>query len=140
VQHELIEIDLFRDLDQDKPLLESLSKDELRTIYREANSTRRWDAYVHGEPRDEFRARIISAIDQIAADHHGERVVVACHGGVITTYLSHLFDSPYDMVVSPHHTSITTVRAMGDLRRVITVNDYQHVLAFQDEINPLNVT
>ena len=136
---EIVEIDLWRDLPQDKGLLDSIGKDELRAIFREGNRTRRWDAYTYGEPRDEFRARVIGTIDQIAANHHGERVVVACHGGVIGTYLSHLFNSPQDQVVSLHHTSITTVRAMGDLRRVIAVNDYHHVLAFQHEINPLNV-
>ncbi len=136
---EIVEFDMWRDLPQDKGLLDSIGKDELRAIYREGNRTRRWDAYVYGEPRDEFRARVIGAVDKIAANHHGDRVVVACHGGVITTYLSHLFGSPHDQVVSVHHTSITTVRAMGKLRRVIAVNDYHHVLAFQDEINPLNV-
>jgi len=136
---EIIEFEMWRDLPQDKPLLDSISKDELRNAYRQFNRTHRWDAYPHSESRDEFRSRVINAIDTIAANHHGDRVVIACHGGVIGSYISNIFDSPQDMVMAVHHTSITTVRAMGDLRRVVAANDYHHVLAFQDEINPLNI-
>ena len=43
-----------------------------------------------------------------------------------------------DNVCHVHHTSITTVRAMDDFRRVIAINDFAHVLPFQDSINELN--
>jgi probable phosphoglycerate mutase len=135
---ELVEIHLWRDLPQDKGLVEALGEDELRRIMREANRSRRWDSYPHAEPREEFRARVTNSIDQIMADHVGQRVVVACHGGVINAYLAHLFESELDNVCTIHHTSITTVRGMDELRRTVQVNDHEHVRSFQTEINPIN--
>lgn len=135
---ELGEINLWRSLPQDQGLLDLLDRDELRAIMREGNRSQRWDAYPHGEPRDEFRARVVSAVDAIAARHVGERVVVACHGGVINGYLAHVMASSLDTPCTLHHTSITTVRAMDDLRRVVQVNDHDHVRAFQTHLDPMN--
>ncbi len=119
-------------------MLDSLDADELRAIMREGNRTQRWDAYPYGEHREEFRARIVAAIDAIMERHVGERVVVACHGGVINGYIAHAMKSSLDTPCTLHHTSVTTVRAMGDLRRVVQVNDHGHVRAFQSELNPIN--
>jgi len=132
------EIHLWRDLPQEQGLVDAVGEDELRRILRDGNRTRRWDAYPHAEPRDEFRARIVAAIDQIMAAHVGQRVVVGCHGGVINGYIAQVMASELDTPCTIHHTSITTVRGMGDLRRVVQVNDHEHVRPFQTEINPLN--
>ena len=43
----------------------------------------------------------------------------------------------HDFVCHIHHTSLTTVRAMDDYRRVVAVNDFTHVLPFQKSINKL---
>lgn len=135
---DLGEIHLWRDLPQDRGILDTLDRDELRQILQEANRTQRWDAYPFAEPRDVFRSRVVAAIDAILARHVGERVVVACHGGVINGYIAHAFSSSLDTPCTLHHTSITTVRAMDDLRRVVQVNDHAHVRSFQTELNPMN--
>lgn len=135
----LVEINLWRDLPQDMGLIDALGEAALTEILRTANRTRRWDAYSHGEPREEFRARVVEAVESIAARHEGERVAVVCHSGVINAYLAHLFESDLDNLCTIHHTSITTVRASENRRRVVQVNDYAHVLPFQSELNPLNV-
>jgi 2,3-bisphosphoglycerate-dependent phosphoglycerate mutase len=139
VREELAEVELWLGLPRDKSLVEAIGPDRLREIYREVNRTRRWDAYPHAEDRDGFRRRVKDGIDRIAADHVGERVAVAVHGGVINCYLSQVVESPYDQLFSIHHTAITTVRASGERRAIIAVNDYGHVLPFQSELNPLNV-
>jgi probable phosphoglycerate mutase len=135
---DLGEIHLWRDLPQDKGLLDALDPDELRRILKEGNRTQRWDAYPYSEPSNAFRARVVDAIDAILARHVGQRVVVACHGGVINGYLAHAFASSLDTPCTLHHTSITTVRAMDDLRRVVQVNDHAHVRPFQTALNPIN--
>ncbi len=135
---QLEEINLWQDLPQHQGLRDSLDKDELVAIMREGNRTQRWDSYPYCEDRDRFRERVVAAIDQIIADHHDQRVVVACHGGVINAYLAHLAESPLDQMCSIHHTSLTTVRGKADLRRVVQVNDFAHVLAFQSAIDPIN--
>ncbi|HEX6032403.1 MAG TPA: histidine phosphatase family protein [Tepidiformaceae bacterium] len=138
VRPELTEIDLWQRAPQDKGLLDIYSRDELVDIYREVRETRRHDAYPHVEDPEAFRKRIVGAIDQIAAEAEGQRIVIACHGGVINTYLSHLFKSAYDNLVPVHHTSITVVRAADSRREVLTINDYSHVMAFQSSRGDLN--
>ena len=138
VDDDLQEVDLWGKLDQDKALGESLSADEMRSIFRESARSQRWDAYIYGNGAQAFRDRVLTTIEKIAVEHPGERVVVACHGGVIGTYISQLWGADVDNVCHVHHTSITTVRAMDDFRRVIAVNDYSHVLPFQNSINELN--
>ena len=124
VADDLHEVDLWGQLPQDKSLGESLSADEMRAIFRESQRLQRWDAYTYGEDHEGFRVRVFGAIEKIAADHVGQRVVVACHGGVINSYLARLWGAELDNVCHVHHTSITTVRAMDDYRRVIAVNDF----------------
>lgn len=135
---ELREVDLWGALPQDKPLRGSLSDDELRAIYRKAQRTQNFDAYTYGEPMHEFRSRVTQTIETLIERHSGQRIVVACHGGVIGTYLAHLWSASVDQPCHVHHTSISTVRAMGDHRRVVAVNDFTHVLPFQTSLNPDN--
>lgn len=135
---DLSEINLWHQLPQEQGLLDSLSPDELRAIMREGNRTRLWASYPYCEPRDPFRDRVVAAIDRIIADHHGDRVVVACHGGVINAYLAHISESPLDQMCSLHHTSISVVRGREAQRRTVQVNDFAHVLSFQNDLNPLN--
>ncbi len=134
------EINLFANVPQDKGLLDSIGRDATIAIYQEANRTNKWDAYIYSEPIEPFRQRIVAAIDSIMANHVGDRVVVACHGGVINTYLSHVFGADHDRVCAIHHTSITTVRGSDDRRAVLSVNDYAHVLPLQTQLNPFNAT
>ena len=134
----LTEIDLWQRAPQDKGLLDIYSRDELVEIYREVSRTRRHSAYPHVEDVDAFKARVVGAIDQIAEQNEGHRVVIACHGGVINTYLAHLFQSAYDSLVPVHHTSITVVRAADSRREVLTINDYSHVMSFQSSRGDLN--
>ncbi len=135
---DLGEINLWRGLPQDRGLVDALGSEELRRIMKDGNRTLRWDSYPYSEPRQEFRDRIVGAIETIMANHVGERVVVACHSGVINGYIAHAFRSELDTPCTLHHTSITTVRAMDDLRRVVQVNDHDHVRSFQTELNPMN--
>lgn len=139
VVDDLREVDLWSKLPQDTGLLDSIGKDELRQIFADVQKHRTWDAYQYGEGTDSFRARVRQGIDRIVADHHGDRVVIACHGGVIATVLAMAMHSPHDYGVAVHHTSITTMRAADDRRVIHSVNDYGHVLGFQTALNPLNL-
>jgi len=135
---DLTEIDLWQRAPQDKGLLEIYTREQLGDVYREVGRTRKHDAWPYSEDVPAFRARVVSAIDEIIAESIGHRVVVACHGGVINTYLSTLFGSAYDHLVSVHHTSITVIRGADTRREVLTVNDYSHVMPFQSSRGDLN--
>lgn len=134
----LTEIDQWQRAPQDKGLLQIYSREELGAVYREVSRTRKNDSFPYCEDVPAFRARVVGAIDQIISESVGHRVVVACHGGVINTYLSGLFGSSYDHLVSVHHTSITVVRGADTRRQVLTVNDYSHVMSFQNSRGDLN--
>jgi probable phosphoglycerate mutase len=138
VREDLREIDLWQRAPQDKGLLDLFSRDELVAIYREVARARRHDAWPYVEDVDAFRKRVVAAIDRIAEEGVGQRVVVVCHGGVINTYLSHLFGSQFDHLVAVHHTSITVVRAADTRRAVLTINDYSHVMPIQSSRSKLN--
>jgi len=138
VVDDLREIDLWKYAPQDKGLLDIYSREELAEIYREVSRTRKHSSYPHCEDSEEFKARIVAAIDRIAEESVGHRVAVACHGGVINAYLSHLFASGYDSLVPVHHTSITVIRAADSRRVALTINDYSHVMSFQSSRGDLN--
>ncbi|HEY4669566.1 MAG TPA: histidine phosphatase family protein [Tepidiformaceae bacterium] len=138
VVDDLREIDLWQRAPQDKGLLDIYTREELIQIYREVSRTRKHSAYPHCEDADEFRHRIVGAIDRIAAENLGHRVAVACHGGVINAYLAELFGASYDHLVNVHHTSITVIRAADTRRAVLTINDYSHVMPIQSTRGDLN--
>ena len=100
LRSELEELNMFAQLPPDQGLLDSIGRDETLAIYREANRTNRWEAYTYSEPIEPFRQRVVATIEAIIADHHGDRVVVACHGGVINTCLLYTSPSPRDATLS----------------------------------------
>ena len=138
VREDLREIDLWQRAPQDKGLLDIYTREELGEVYREVSRTRLHSAWPYCEDVPAFKERVVGAIDQIIAESIGHRVVVACHGGVINTYLSVLFGSAYDQLVPVHHTSITVVRGADTRREVLTVNDYAHVMAVQSSRGDMN--
>ena len=135
---ELTEIDLWKHAPQDKGLMDLYTPAELGEIYRRVSQTRKHSAWPHVEDGDAFKQRVVSAVDEIIEANHGHRVAVACHGGVINAYLSHLLGSAYDHLVSVHHTSITVVRAADVRRALLTINDYSHVMAVQSSRGDIN--
>ena len=97
---------------------------------------RRWDVYPYTETSAEFRHRVVTSVEGILAEHPGQRVVIACHGGVINAYVGHLLGLVEDMFFRPGHASISRV-LVGDGRRVVhTLNELHHLAA----IDPAMVT
>ena len=135
---DLKEIDLWQRAPQEKGLLDIYSREELAAVYRDVTRTRKHSSYPYCEDVDAFKARVVAAIDQVIADNHGHRVAIACHGGVINAYLSHLMGSVFDHLVSVHHTSITVIRGADTRRAILTINDYSHVMAFQRSRGDVN--
>src|SRR5687767_4032332 len=89
---------------------------------------RRWESFPYSEPPLEFRNRVASAIEAIAASHPAERVVITCHGGVINAYVAHLWDTREDMLFNPAHGSISRVVAREDRRAIATLNELAHLV------------
>ncbi len=132
------EIELWKHAPQDKGLLDIYDRQELTAIYRGVNASRMNSSWPFCEDPVAFKSRVVNSIDGLIEQNLGRRIAVACHGGVINAYLSHLTGSPYDNLVTVHHTSITTVRGADTRRALLTINDYSHVMDFQTKRGDMN--
>jgi broad specificity phosphatase PhoE len=111
-------------VDPNQPLPPDVSHDEVKRRF-EADPT--WDNLPGGEASAHFRKRIVGAIDQIVADNPGKKVAVACHGGVIQSYVAHILGLRTDFPVYSFNASITSIRAHGDRRVIWRLNDLAHL-------------
>ena len=96
-------------------------------VVRLAGSSGRWDAIPDSEPSREFRQRVVEAIDDIARQHQGERVLIFSHGGVINAYLAEALGLEKDFFFPAANTSISVVRVSGQRRVLYVVNDLAHL-------------
>ena len=73
-------------------------------------------------------ARMRSAIDDIVAAHPGQHVVVVTHGVALMAYISDLLHLEAGQLrLLPYYTSVSVVRALGDVRMVGTIADTAHL-------------
>ena len=75
----------------------------------------------------EFRERAVRGIERLIADHEGMSIVLVSHGGVINAFLGDILGIEEDLFFLPNHCSITTVWIKGDVRRVHSINERQHL-------------
>lgn len=78
------------------------------------------------EPLDAVRARVVRAVNRIAAAHPGgEDVLVVAHGGVISVYACHLLGCSFNQLwrLRVDNASVTTVQPP----RLVTLNDTRHL-------------
>jgi 2,3-bisphosphoglycerate-dependent phosphoglycerate mutase len=87
----------------------------------------RWDLVPNGEGDVALRTRVRTAIEAIVADHPDQTVAVVAHGGVIQAYLAEILANPRSVFADIENTSVTVVRAVGDVRTVGVVNDCSHL-------------
>ena len=75
-----------------------------------------------------FVARVVAALDAVAARHRSERVAVVCHGGVINAYLGAVLGLERVLWFDPGYTSISRVLVSGDgTRSIRSVNETAHL-------------
>jgi probable phosphoglycerate mutase len=130
---ELLSIDIrispgVAEWDQNSP--EYVPVEELK-----AANDPRWHAMLAGEwssdeSEEDFRARVLDAVETIINDHRGERVAVVCHGGIINGYLSHILGLGEFArgFFYPNYTSINRVAAASSGERsIVTVNETSHL-------------
>jgi broad specificity phosphatase PhoE len=124
---DLREVEIFRDVPPDKRVEEYVGRELLLGVRQRMIDERSWDVYPLSEGSQEFRKRVINAVEMAIAHNAGERIVIACHGGVINAYTGHIIRSPYDMFFRPAHASVSIV-VSGEGRRVLRLlNDTHHL-------------
>ncbi|HXK33995.1 MAG TPA: histidine phosphatase family protein [Dehalococcoidia bacterium] len=105
-------------------LPDGLTHEDIKRRFEELPS---WDNLPGSERSADFRARIVRAMDQIIADNPGKKVAVACHGGVIQSYVAHILGIRSDFPFYAFNASITSVRAWRDRRALWRLNDLAHL-------------
>jgi probable phosphoglycerate mutase len=96
-------------------------------IIRVVGSTGSWDALPESEPSKAFRRRVVDAIDEIANNHRGQRVVIFCHGGVINAYAAEVLGLDKEFFFPSANTSLTLIRTAGTKRVLYFLNDITHL-------------
>jgi probable phosphoglycerate mutase len=72
--------------------------------------------------------RMRAAIDDIVRAHPGQHVVVVTHGVALMAYISDVLHlEPGQIRLLPYYTSVSVVRALGDMRMVATIADTAHL-------------
>ncbi len=72
--------------------------------------------------------RMRSAIDDIVEVHPGKHVVVVTHGVALMAYITNVLRlEPGQVRLLPYYTSVSVVRALGDLRMVGGIADTAHL-------------
>jgi broad specificity phosphatase PhoE len=103
-----------------------------RAIKARFESEPTWDNLPGGESSAHFRERIGRAFAQIVEECPGKRVAIACHGGVIQTYVAMVMGlDKNDFPFYAFNASITSVRAWQDRRALWRLNDLGHLEGVQ---------
>ena len=127
ILHDLREVEVFRDIPADQSALEFLGLGLLTGLRERMLREKKWDVYPYSEPSYDFRKRTINAVETIIAENEGKRVIVACHGGVINSYLAYVIGSSFDMFFRPAHTSVNVIASGHGVRALHALNDVHHL-------------
>jgi len=128
VVDDLQEVGIFRDIPPDRTPLDYVGLQVLRGVRERMVVEKSWDVYPYSEGGFEFRKRVINAVEGILISHPGERVVVACHGGVINAYVGEVIGLETAMFFRPAHASVHRVRAHDTTRALWSLNETHHLL------------
>jgi probable phosphoglycerate mutase len=127
IDHELREIDSYRDLEPGQLPAELLPHDEWQDRQRSFLKDRRWDAMPFSESSEEFRTRVLAAVNRVVHSHPGGRVLIVSHGGVINAYIADILGLDEDLFFLPNHCSITEAAVHEDVRRLRSINEHRHL-------------
>ncbi len=88
----------------------------------------RGDLYSVGVDPVAFRARVVAAVEGVAARHPGGRAVLFTHAGACNAYLGHVLGQARTIWYAPAYASVQRVAAARDGRRGVTsLNETGHV-------------
>jgi probable phosphoglycerate mutase len=102
-------------------------RERLNEIVRVVARSGYWSSIPGSEPSGEFRARVLAAIDGLAARHAGQRIAIFSHGGVINAYVALVLGLERDFFFPVLNTSVSIVRVKGDVRVLLGLNDVCHL-------------
>ncbi|MDB5040020.1 MAG: histidine phosphatase family protein [Candidatus Eremiobacteraeota bacterium] len=86
-----------------------------------------WSGIDGTEPSSQVRARMLRALETIAARHPGERVAIVSHAGAINAALGAIAVSDHDFLFPLANASISVVRVGGGRKLLMSANDTAHL-------------
>lgn len=86
-----------------------------------------------GEDFTSFARRVRNAMVSIERNHEDGIAIVFTHGGVISTYVTHVLNLPVDDVwcLTVRNASLTIVEVKDGQRRLVTFNDIGHLIGLK---------
>jgi 2,3-bisphosphoglycerate-dependent phosphoglycerate mutase len=88
-----------------------------------------WTGIPGTEPSHAVRARMLRALDTIAARHAGRRVAVVSHAGSINAALGAIMETAHDFVFPLANASVSVIRVGGGRRLLMSANETAHLVA-----------
>jgi broad specificity phosphatase PhoE len=86
------------------------------------------DLYSAGVDPVAFRARVVEAVERIAARHPGGRAVLVSHSGSINAYAGHVLGEDRAIWFAPAYCSITRIAISRNGRKgIVSLNETGHV-------------
>jgi 2,3-bisphosphoglycerate-dependent phosphoglycerate mutase len=102
--------------------------------YWDAILRRDWEA-IGWDPPEVFHGRVVEAWQSIIEQQAGERVLVACHGGVVRRIVSHLLGVTDYVRVEVDYASITRVKIDDKgVATLVSLNETGHFDAARSEV------
>jgi probable phosphoglycerate mutase len=103
--------------------------------YWDAILRRDWEA-IGWDPPEVFHGRVVSAWESLIDSRPGDRVLVACHGGVVRRIVSHLLGVTANLRIEIDYASVTRVEIDDDGRStLVSLNETGHFDASRAEIS-----
>lgn len=127
IVHELREIEILRDRPADTAPTDLVDPLTWAGAGERFVQTGKWDEWPMSESSFEFRRRICQVIEGIIATERTGRVAVACHGGVINTYLAEQLGISRDFWFRTAHCAVNRVYVKGDRRVIWNLNEVHHL-------------
>ncbi|HWT06743.1 MAG TPA: histidine phosphatase family protein [Xanthomonadales bacterium] len=88
-----------------------------------------WNGIPGTELSASVRARMLGALDAIAARHPGARVAVVSHAGAINAALGAIASSDHDFLFPLANASVSVLRIGGGRRLLMSANETAHLAA-----------
>ena len=96
-------------------------------LHRLRNQQAIWGRAPGGERPDDFRVRVVGAIERLLEKHPDGDIVIVAHGGVVNAYCGHVLGLADEMFFLPENTSLNSVLIEGSDRTVRFLNDIAHL-------------
>lgn len=91
----------------------------------------RWQEFLDSHvttDRTAFADLVVSSLEELIAEHRGQRIAVVCHGGVINMWAAKVLGIGTEMFFEPFYTSVNRfVAASTGQRSVGSLNELAHL-------------